>query len=338
MNKSSKLRQPSTPDSSPTASHPPQPPGTSQVVVVNGWFVDRADAGSGQYTDHLLAHLLDASPAQWIVLLPAGRAQPSLASPRLRVVSVALPLGPKNLAKLWWEQVTVPRMARKLGADLLWVPYWAAPWWQPVPTVVTIHDLIPLLLPAYRGGRLNRLYTRLVSATARRAAHILTVSQASARDITAHLGIPAQRITPVHHGPNQEATAAQAFDAVKVRTKYGLPDRYFLYLGGFDIRKNVDTLLLAYKRFLEKGGDPNVKLVIAGKLPHRPTQFAPDPRPLAVGLGLSDKIIFTGWVDEADKPALYALSLGYLFPSQYEGFGMMVLEAMQAGTPVVTSR
>ncbi len=332
----------------PDTSHTPIPNGPKSHnrplhVAVNGWFVGRADAGSGQYTDHLLAYLPQVAPQiRWTVLTPEGIAPPphilSHLLPQLTFQSIPLLPLSMNLAKVWWEQVTVPRLAKQLGAELLWVPYWAAPWWQPMPTVVTIHDLIPLLLPAYRGGWLNRLYTRLVSATARRADRVLTVSQASAQDITAHLGIPAQRITPVHHGPNQEATAAQAFDAAKVRAKYGLPDRYFLYLGGFDIRKNVDTLLVAYKRFLEKGGDPDVKLVIAGKAPDRPTQFAPDPRPLAGGLGLSDKIIFTGWVDEADKPALYALSLGYLFPSRYEGFGMMVLEAMQAGTPVVTSR
>ncbi len=323
----------------PTTFNPSGSPAQALHGVVNGWFVGRSHAGSGQYTDHLLAHLPQVAPqTRWTVLLPEDTPLPAPIHPNLTFQSIPLPRLPASLAKVWWEQITVPRLAQRLRADVLWVPYWAAPWWQPMPTVVTIHDLIPLLLPAYRGGWLNRLYTRLVSATARRADRVLTVSQASARDITEHLGIPAQRITPVHHGPNQEGSVALGTVAVdQVRAKYGLPARYFLYLGGFDVRKNVVMLLLAYKRFLEKGGDPSVKLVIAGKLPDRPTQFAPDPRPLAGGLGLADKIIFTGWVDEADKPTLYALSLGYLFPSQYEGFGMMVLEAMQAGTPVVTS-
>ncbi|MBP7960467.1 MAG: glycosyltransferase family 4 protein [Caldilineaceae bacterium] len=323
----------------PTTFNPSGSPAQALHGVVNGWFVGRSHAGSGQYTDHLLAHLPPVAPqAKWTVLLPEDTPLPAPIHPNLTFQSIPLPRLPASLAKVWWEQITIPRLARRLRADVLWVPYWAAPWWQPMPTVVTIHDLIPLLLPAYRGGWLNRLYTRLVSATARRADRVLTVSQASARDITEHLGIPAQRITPVHHGPNQEGhTAHSAVDAEKISAKYGLPARYFLYLGGFDVRKNVVMLLLAYKRFLEKGGDPSVKLVIAGKLPHRSTQFAPDPRPLAGGLGLADSIIFTGWVDEADKPTLYALSLGYLFPSQYEGFGMMLLEAMQAGTPVVTS-
>lgn len=309
-------------------------------VVVNGWFLGQSAAGSGQYTDHLLTHLPLADPrTRWTVLCPGRPAAALPAHPQLVCQSIPLISLPRQLAKLWWEQVTMPRQARKLGADVLWIPYWAAPWWQPIPTVVTVHDLIPLLLADYRGGQLNRLYTRLVSATARRADRVLTVSLASARDIASHLDIPARDIVPVHHGPNQaghftpDPTTTQT-----IRAKYGLPQRYFLYLGGFDVRKNVAGILAAYARFLERGGDPDIGLVIAGKLPDAHTKFAPDPRRLAADLGLLDKITFTGWVDEADKPGLYALSLGFLFPSHYEGFGMMVLEAMQAGTPVVTSR
>ena len=96
-----------------------------------------------------------------------------------------------NLAKLWFEQVTFPRACRRLRADVAFVPYWGSPWWQPCPMVVTVHDLIPLLLPLYRGGMLQRAYTALVSRTARRAAAVLTDSEASRRDIIAHLGIPA---------------------------------------------------------------------------------------------------------------------------------------------------
>ena len=77
----------------------------------------------------------------------------------------------------------MPRAAQRLGADLLHVPYWAGPWATPVPTVVTIHDIIPLILPAYRGSAFVRAYTALVRRTAGRAAHILTDSAASRRDI-----------------------------------------------------------------------------------------------------------------------------------------------------------
>ena len=94
---------------------------------------------------------------------------------------------------------------------------------------------------------------------------------------------------------------------------------------------------LLYRRYLDQGGDPAIKLVLAGVLPTHDSAFAPDPRRIIAELGLGDQVHCCGWVDEADKPALYALSSGFIFPSLYEGFGMMVLEAMAAGTPVITS-
>ena len=345
-------------------------------ILINGWFAGQDTAGSGQYIDHLLAHLpRQAANHRFTVLLPQGKQGlgmgtrgsthggsrpdqppiPNLQSlPSSHRRAIPLPRLPRNLAKLWWEQITVPLAAHRLGVDVLWVPYWAAPLWRPVPIVVTVHDLIPILLPDYRGGLLQRLYFSLVSLTARRAAAVITVSQASVRDVVGHLNVPGTRVFAVHHGPNQdfspqkrkehkEAARGSKEERDKghldaVREKHNLPARYFLYLGGFDARKNVAGILQAYTRYLEKGGDPAVKLVIAGKLPETDTNFAPDPRRIAADLGLpQEQVHFTGWVDDADKPALYALATAYLFPSHYEGFGMMVLEAMAAGTPVITS-
>lgn len=309
-------------------------------IVINGWFVGQPAAGSGQYIHHLLEHLPRRAAGVTLSLLLPHTSLPSGTAPwpGVTIVSVDLPALPAPLRKLWWEQVAVPRAARRLAADLLWVPYWAGPLWQPLSVCVTIHDLIPLLLPAYRGGLQHKAYTALVSHSARRAAAVLTVSEASKRDIIQHLRIPAARVHVVYHGPNQEGRAApQAAHLAAVRVKYALPPRFFLYLGGFDVRKNLAGIVQAYRRYLELGGDPAVKLVLGGKLPDQDSAFAPDPRRLAAEQQLGDQVIYCGWVDEVDKPALYALATAFLFPSLYEGFGMMLLEAMVAGTPVITS-
>jgi glycosyltransferase involved in cell wall biosynthesis len=258
--------------------------------------------------------------------------------PQIDVVPVSLPPLPENLAKVWWEQVVAPRAAQRLGADVYFVPYWAPPVWRPLPVVVTIHDLIPLLLPAYRGRLLQRIYTQLVCWAARRATAILTVSDAAARDIVAHLRVEAARVHVVHHGPNQEGSVTvDAAHLQRVRARYALPERFFLYLGGFDVRKNVQAVIEGYARFRARGGDPAVKLVLAGALPAQDTPFFPDPRRLAQEAGCAADVHCCGWVEEEDKPALYALATAFVFPSLYEGFGMMILEAMQAGTPVITS-
>ncbi|MBV7333838.1 glycosyltransferase family 4 protein [Chloroflexi bacterium TSY] len=322
-------------------------------IVINGWFLGQDTAGSGQYLHYLLAHLARAAPdAQLCLLTPScpavcreqqfntlfAQATHELPSSNVELLVHALPNIASPLAKLYWEQILFPRIALRRGADLLWVPYWAAPFWQPRPTVVTIHDLIPLLLPAYRGRLLQRAYAFLVSQTAKRSTAILTISQASARDIVTHLNVPGDRVFVVYHGPNhvQNQQSDQAA-LVQLRNHYRLPSRFFLYLGGFDSRKNVLNILHAYRRYLDRGGDPNIKLVIAGKLPQIDSVFAPDPQKAAVELDLTTQVHFCGFIPEEDKPALYALATAYIFPSLYEGFGMMILEAMSAGTPVVTS-
>lgn len=347
-------------------------------VLVSGWFWGQPNTGSGQYLHRLLPHLaaLNAparernaadnpgrpqppdpdqsanyqKQARYTLLLPGPPVESEqlnalVAYPsQLTAVVAPPPPLPRQLAKLYWEQLTVPRRARSLGADLLLVPYWAAPLWQPAPTVVTIHDLIPLLLPPYRGGWTNRFYTTLVSTSARRCSAVLTVSEASKRDIVRHLGLPDERVTTVYHGPNREdnSTRRSEVDTAlsrnrQVARKYVLPERYFLYLGGFDVRKNLLGIVRAYRRYLDLGGDPAVKLVVAGKPPQTDTPFFPDPQRLVRQLELTDYVRFIGWVDEGDKEPLFAGATAFLFPSLYEGFGMMLLEAMDAGSPVITS-
>jgi len=78
-------------------------------------------------------------------------------------------------------------------------------------------------------------------------------------------------------------------------------------------------------------------MVVAGRLPRQDTPFTPDPRRIARELGVADRVVFTGWVHEEDKPALYSGARAFLFPSWYEGFGLPPLEAMACGTPVVAS-
>ncbi len=312
-------------------------------IAINGWFVGQPLTGSGQYIHRLLENLPKYGPAhRYSLLLPGDRSADLCVWtdqwPGVTVLSVPVPPLPERLSKLWWEQVAVPRASRQIEADVLWVPYWAAPLWQPAPVVVTVHDVIPLLLPEYRGNLLNRLYTGLVSHTARRSAAIITVSQASARDIVLHLRVPGERVFAVHHGPNLElGQSSDKAMLAALRERYGLPERFFLYLGGFDVRKNLTSVLQAYRQFLVKGGDPAVELVIAGKLPGRSSRFFPDPQAVARDLGIREAVHFIGWVAEEDKPALYSMATALVFPSLYEGFGMMVLEAMGAGCPVITS-
>ncbi len=305
-------------------------------IGVNGWFWDQLTTGSGQYLAALAARLPRIGDAhQFVLVRPAGL--PAAQAPGWQIVTAGTPFDRinANLAKVWFEQVTFPHTCRRLALDVAFVPYWGSAWWRPCPTVVTVHDLIPMLLPAYRGGPQQRVYTRLVAGAARRAHAVLTDSEASRQDIIVHLGIAPERVhaVPLAADPRYAATPDPG-ELARVRAKYGLPaEPFLLYFGGFDVRKNVVRIVQAYARLRERGeaARPHPQLVIAGKLPEADTAFAPDPRPVVRALGLQDHVHFAGWVDEADKPAFYALALGVVFVSEYEGFGLPVLEAMGSG-------
>jgi glycosyltransferase involved in cell wall biosynthesis len=167
----------------------------------------------------------------------------------------------------------------------------------------------------------------------------VTDSEASRRDIAAHLGIPFDRVHAIYLAANDCAEIAAWDRDAGVRARLNLPDGPFLlYLGGFDVRKNVLRTVEAYARLVSRCASEGVgapDMVIAGKLPAADSPFAPDPRPLVETLGIGERVHFLGWVEETDKAALYGLAAGVLFVSEYEGFGLPVLEAMACESSVL---
>jgi glycosyltransferase involved in cell wall biosynthesis len=309
---------------------------------MSGFFWNRGATGSGQYTHQLVRGLLRLPNGPRCLLFRPqngeGRERVSDARGEMqeRLLGSPVPLT-RNLFKVWFEQIALPRACRDEGVDVLHVPYFAPPLVGGSRTVVTIHDLIPLVLPAYRESAWVRLYTRLAAEGARRAAAIVTDSQFSRDDILRLLGVPSSRVHVVYLAADEIfRPVVDASEMEKVRHEYGLPQEYVLYLGGFDQRKNMSTLMAAYAA-LKEGVSGRAKLVIVGQLPSRDTDFFPDPRRLVQTCGLGDKVLFLGWVPEKDKPALYIGATLFVYPSLYEGFGLPVLEAMSCGTAVITS-
>jgi glycosyltransferase involved in cell wall biosynthesis len=276
-----------------------------------------------------------AAEHQFLLVTPPGVAVYRTPDLGLEYYSPDSRLWAGRLGKVLFEQVAFPRACRRWGADVAHVPYWGSPLRPPAPTVVTIHDLIPALLPAYRGGPLVQLYTRLVSASARRATLVLTDSLASKQDIEAHLRLSPEEVRCIYLAPHERFRADPDPDDGAIRERYGLPTRYVLYLAGHDLRKNVAALVQAFSIVAQV--DDDVTLVIGGRLPEREDQVLYDPRPLVEELDLREDVQFIGWVDEAHSPALYRGAACAVFPSRYEGFGLPVLEALACGTPLVTS-
>ena len=311
-------------------------------VVVNGWFWNQPETGSGQYVRGCIGALAQLAPdVRFTILVPqdrSGARDPSglelPANCDLRPVTCAL----SNWSKLRFEQFTFPHLCRELRADVAHVPYWGSPLTPSVPTVVSILDLIPMLLPEYRGGPLVRAYAGLVKASALNAKLVLTISESSKRDIVKHLHLPESRVRVTHlaAGSRYSPRHDPVDEAALRRNHLDLPPAYVLYLGGFDARKNIETLLQVYIWAQDAIGY-DFPLVIAGKLPDANGPLFRDPRVIAKAIHVEDVVRYIGPVAEEDKPALYRGAMAFLYPTRYEGFGLPALEALACGVPVVGS-
>jgi glycosyltransferase involved in cell wall biosynthesis len=307
-------------------------------LAINGWFYDQPHTGSGQYLRGLLAHLPSIAPdIDPIAVVPNSQPEGAIPNSQFKIHSLNLIPPISNLGKVKFEQIDFPSTCKHLNADLAHIPYWAPPLSSPVPFVVTIHDLIPIVLPEYRGGLRARFYNALVAAATPGATRIIADSDSSRNDIIQHLRLPADKVTTVHLavGPEYKPAPASIGDSA-ILQKYNLPDSYVLYLGGFQPHKNVRNILAAWT-WCDGSIGEQYPLVIAGKLPAPGDRFHDDLPGYARHLGIAESVRFIGPVAEEEKPALYRGAACFIFPSRYEGFGLPPLEALACGTPVVTT-
>lgn len=241
-----------------------------------------------------------------------------------------------RLDKLTWETVMLPLAAAACGDRLIHSLYFAAPLVSNVPVVVTVHDVIPLVLDGYHRGKASQIYSAFMARTVRHAAAIITVSDHARTDIVRALGVPEDRIFVTPEAVDERFTPRpEPGDRERVAAAYGLPDRFLLYLGGAERRKNLETLVSAWQKIESSMVSREVHLVLVANFPP-PDSLYPDIPGLVRELGLRN-VKFVQSVSEEDKPAVYRHALGFCFPSLYEGFGLTPLEAMASGLPVIAS-
>jgi glycosyltransferase involved in cell wall biosynthesis len=211
--------------------------------------------------------------------------------------------------------------------DVTFVPSHSLPFVFPGRAVTTVHDLGYRFFPeAHRD--FERHYLDLTTRTSsRRATRILADSEATRRDLIAQYGVNAAKIDVVYPGVEGLARAS-AQEIAAVRAKYRLPDRYFLFLGTLQPRKNIERLVEAFRCYVDSGGDAS--LVLAGK-----RGWLIEDTLTRAEQTLQSRLILPGYVEDNEVAALYSGALALVFPSLYEGFGFPVLEAMHCGTPVL---
>jgi len=229
-----------------------------------------------------------------------------------------------------WLQVALPLHLRRDRVSLAHFPSTILPRLLPCPAVVTVHDLAWKRFPeTYDPADLKMQEEALKSA--RRAAHVIAVSEATARDLR-EAGLDEKRITVIPLGvsarfsPDGPALNPNAFPGAE-----RLADGYVLSTAALRPRKNLGKLIEAYRQVREQLAAP--PLVLAGGM----TEHGRELQARAGELGISEHVLFPGYISDDLLPALYRGATAFAYPSLYEGFGLPVLEAMASGVPVLTS-
>jgi glycosyltransferase involved in cell wall biosynthesis len=288
------------------------------------------DFGIGTYIRNVLHGLARIDQqTEYVVLCRPGDAEP-VAAVGTNFRPVAETAGPYSLA----EQVRIPLTLAREGAHLLHEPHYVLPVATRCHAVVTIHDCIHLMFPQYLPGRMAHLYARTsMWRAARQADRIMTVSEASKRDILRFFDIPAEKVTVIHNAIDERFLAPADEERMElVRQRYQLDHPFALYVGNIKPHKNLERLLEAFARIRASGLD-DLRLVIIGD----EVSKYPPLRQAVHRYHLEKYVRFFGFQSSEMLTSFYRLARVFAFPSLYEGFGLPPLEAMACGTPVVTS-
>jgi glycosyltransferase involved in cell wall biosynthesis len=231
--------------------------------------------------------------------------------------------------RIAWEQLVQPMVLRRIGADLAHGPVFVGPLMASCPFVVTLHDLSFIRFPRLFHAA-KRLYLRMLTwASVRRARRVIAVSEHTAEEAQRLLHVDPSRVDVVYHGVDPRFHPRPAEEVAAFSARQGLPERFVLFLGTLEPRKNLVRLIEAFDQLEAE----DVALVLAGGRGWYDEEiFACVER-----LALTDQVIFPGFVPRETLPLWYDAATVFAYPSLYEGFGMPVTEAQASGVPTLTS-
>ncbi len=231
-----------------------------------------------------------------------------------------------------WQHVRLPLAARKAGVDILHCPASIAPRRPMSPTVVTIHDLIPLD-ERFAAPGADR-WIRAVKRAAHKALRVVTPSSFTRENLINRLGVASDKVVVNYWAPDRGCRrVTDADELARVRGRYGLGDRPYVFgFGAADPRKNTRGALAAWAK-LPAALRASHQLLLVGIA----DSAMPALTEQVMSLGISDEVVLAGFADEADIPALLSGAAVLCYPSLSEGFGLPVLDAFVCGAAVLTS-
>jgi glycosyltransferase involved in cell wall biosynthesis len=288
------------------------------------------DFGIGTYTRNLLRQLalIDRDSEYVLLCQEADLGIAAQLGPNFRTV---LEPSPNYSIR---EQIHVPWILRRERPDVFHAPHYVLPPAVRSRSIVTIHDCIHLMFPQYLPNRAAYAYARTSMWSAARHSHrILTVSEASKRDIMHFFNVPAEKIVVAYNAIDERFRVPPSEEAIgRVRDRYQLAGRFVLYAGTIKPHKNLVRLIEAFAALRKRGFDDLTLLIIGDEISKLPAL-----RRAVHGHKLHKHVRFLGHLSDDFLAILYRLAAVFVFPSLYEGFGLPPLEAMASGTPVVTS-
>jgi glycosyltransferase involved in cell wall biosynthesis len=322
-------------------------------IGINASFARKPNTGIGQVTLNFLRKLsnfkfliLNFQNLEFILYLEEPLSKDIKLPDNFKTVT-HLPLWKRDdiIRKIWWDEYWLPKQAKEDGCDVFFSLYQCPTIMShSIKHIMLIHDVILEFFPEYLDNFRKKYFWRISKSAILKADKILAISKHTEKDLIEKLNIPAKKISVnyIDVAENYKIEASTEASKKKLK-KYLLKNNYILGGGGLDKRKNIDGLIHAYHHLLEQNKkkqfvDHFPDLVIYGKLMPQLAPLILDAEKLIKELNLTQHIKLLDYVPQPDLPALYKNALMFIYPSHYEGFGLPILEAMNQGKPVITSK
>ena len=282
-------------------------------------------AGISTYLTNLLTHIKSSATLDFEILVGSDACTDMLKVP---YTIAKLPTNRPSM-RILWEQFVLPVWLSSSHIDVLHSPAFIGPVISPCPQVVTIHDLSFLRYPQFF-KKANRLYLSLMTGfTCRRAAAVIAVSKFTASEVVSLLRVQSDKLHTIYHGVDKKFQPLSPQEINHFKQKMGLPEKYILFLGTLEPRKNLVQLVRAYAKLKQK----DIHLVIAGAQ----GWYYNEIFSTVEALSLSEYVHFPGYINSEDQVLWYNSAYMFAYLSTYEGFGLPVLEALACGIPTLTS-